>query len=62
MHYNADNRNLHLSKTQICEFKGLDNITPDQFWWRSVSKDFARDEIKKLHEIVLHMIFQIIMV
>lgn len=51
-----------MSKTQICEFKGLDNITPDQFWWGSVSKDFARDEIKKLHEIVLHMIFQIITV
>lgn len=31
MHYNADNRNLHVSETQICEFKGLDNVTPDQF-------------------------------
>lgn len=57
MHYNADNRNL-----RICEFKGLDNVTPDQFWWGSVSKDFARDEIKKLHGIVLHIIFQITMV
>ena len=51
-----------MSETQICEFKGLDNVTPDQFWWGSVSKDFARDEIKKLHGIVLHIIFQITMV
>lgn len=50
---------LFANKLQIYYFKGLDKIPFYFSLIRNISKDFTKDEMKK---IVLHMIFQWIMV
>ena len=44
LHSNGDDSCLYVNKTEICKFKGKDNISWYNFCLGSVSQDFTKDQ------------------
>ena len=44
LHYNGDESDLHVNKTEICKVKAKDNISWSNFCLGSVSQGFTKDE------------------
>ena len=48
LHYNGDESYLYANKTEICKFKANDNISWYNFSLENASKDFTKDEQRKI--------------
>ena len=46
LHYNGDESYLYMNETEICKFKGHNNIPWYELCFGSVTKDFTKDEVR----------------
>ena len=62
LRYNGDESYLYVNKAENCKFNAKDNISWYNFCLESISNDIQKMIRVKLFEIVLHLIFQLIIV